>query len=666
MQTTTYEQYLKLKALVAARAHEYYVLDAPTISDAEYDNLFRELQETEAANPTFDKSDSPTQRVGGAPLPFLEPVRHLRPMLSLDNAMQASEAEAFVNSVAKELGISPDDVTMCAELKYDGLSCSLVYENGLFTQAGTRGDGDTGELVTEQSRTVQNVPLRLATSAARVEVRGEMLMTKRSFERLNAIQAAKGGKLYVNTRNAASGSLRQLDPKVTAGRRLTFFAYSFGECEGFTPADSQRAQLQSLADFGFEISDTVRVVKGFRGMQEFFEHISSIRAQLPFDIDGIVFKVDSLAHQDTLGWNSRVPRWAIAYKFPAEEAVTKLEAIDHQVGRTGAVTPVGRLKPVFVGGVTVTNATLHNEDEIGRLGVQVGDYVVVRRAGDVIPEIVRALPERRDGTQFAYERPTKCPTCGAAVHKEEDKAVLRCTGGLNCPDQRLNAIIHYASRKAMAIEGFGDGTVEKLMEAGMLHRPSDLYRLLPSLLGALPGMGATSAKKLTLAAAQAISPELNRFIFALGIPNVGENTSKNLAKRFKSFAALRVATYDELVAIEDIGPTTAESVLAFFASEANAEELERLLTHVTPQEVQAPAEGATLVGKTFVLTGTLSAPREAFAARIEAAGGKVSGSVSKKTQYLLAGADAGGKLAKAQELGTVILDEAAFEALMAG
>ncbi|VTU41913.1 MULTISPECIES: NAD-dependent DNA ligase LigA [unclassified Variovorax] len=663
---TIHEQHSNLKATVASHGHRYYVMDAAVISDAEYDALFRELQALEARHPELDRSDSPTQRVGGAPLAAFSDVRHLRPMLSIDNAMDGQEAAAFVASVAAQLGIPESEVEFCAELKYDGASCALVYEFGVLKLAASRGDGETGENVTAQVRTIRNVPLRISNTAPRVEVRGEVVITKEDFARINAAQDAKGDKRFANPRNASAGGLRNLDPKVTASRRLTFLAYSFGECQGYLPAGTQFEQLKTLVAEGFEISDTVKVVKGVNGVQAHFEQIQKERAGLPFEIDGVVFKVNASRYQDQLGWNSRTPRWAIAFKFPPEEATTKCIGIDVQVGRTGKLTPVAKLAPVYVGGVTVTSATLHNEDEARRKDVRVGDTVVVRRAGDVIPEIVRPVLELRAGTEASYTAPATCPVCGSAVHKEEDSADHRCTGGLNCPAQRLFAITHFASRLALDIRGMAEGTVEKMLQARLLERPSGLFHLRVEDIQTLPGMGLTSATNLVDAVIEVKQPELNRFIYALGIPGVGEATAKDLAKRFKSFAAFRNADLDALLQVSDVGETTASNVLAFFANPDNAAEVDRLLFFVGPKDVESGVANPAIVDKTFVITGTLSKPRETFKALIEGAGGKVAGSVSKKTHYLLAGEEAGTKLAKAQELNVSVLDEAAFEALLAG
>jgi len=662
---TITQKYEKLKADANFLAHRYYTLDDPLVPDAQYDAMIRELHAIEAANPQFDRSDSPTQRVGGDRLPFLPEVRHLKPMLSLGNAMNTEEAASFAANAAKELGSTDTDTVYCAEPKFDGLACSLIYEYGLLVRAATRGDGEVGEDVTAQVRTIRNVPLRInKPEAARIEVRGEVIMYKADFRLLNDARQAAGGVLLVNPRNAAAGALRQLDPKITAARKLRFMAYDFGVCDGYEPLPEQINRLNNLEDLGFKVSHDRKVVRGAAGIEEAFRALSSLRPTLPYDIDGVVFKVNSVSAQARLGWNSRTPRWAVAYKFPPEEAVTTLRSIDIQVGRTGALTPVARLDPVFVGGVTVTNATLHNEDEILRKGLLIGDKVIVRRAGDVIPEVVRSLQEQRTGSEFSFQFPAHCPCCGAPTHKEEEAAVLRCTGGLNCPEQRLTALQHFVSRAAMDIDALGGVRIQKFYEAGMLKRPSDIYVLDADAIAQLPGMGRASADKLKAAIDASAQPELNRFIYALGIPNVGENTSKNLAKRFLDFDSVMTATEAALLAIEDIGPTTTESILAFFASEDNCAEIARLRQVVTPKPVEALAGDQSLSGKVFVITGTLPQPRDRYVGLIETAGGKISGSVSKKTHYLLAGEAAGSKLSKAQELAIPVLDEAAFHALL--
>ena len=651
------------------RHHEYcyYVLDAPEISDALFDELFNELKALEAAHPELVTPDSPTQRVGGARSTKFAPVRHRVPMLSIDNAMNASEARRFVERCAEELGVNSAALVFTAEPKYDGLSCSLIYENGLLACAATRGDGVTGEDVTAQVRTIRNVPLRLpGVKAPRVEVRGEVLMTRADFERLNAAAAAAGEKTFQNPRNAAAGSLRQLDPAITAQRRLRFFAYGFGECEGYEPPDTQSKRLEALRGLGFQVSAEACTVTGPDGLQAFFEAMLAKRASLPYDIDGIVFKIESLAQQRTLGWTSRTPRWAIAYKFPPEEVATIVQAIDVQVGRTGVLTPVARLKPVYVGGVTVTNATLHNQDEIDRLDIRVGDIVVVRRAGDVIPEIVRVLHEQRPEGLEPYRMPTECPECGSPVVREAEQVAVRCTGGLTCRAQRLRSIVHFAHRRAMDIEGLGELIVQKLMDAGLLERPSSLYELTAEDLLKVSGFAKASATKLISAIHASRGRELARFIFALGIPGVGETTAKDLARAFGTFEAFLEATKAQLLAIEGLGPVTTREILEFLANPANREEVLALARYVAPAPavVVAPEGGADLTGQTFVITGTLSVPRDEVTRWIEAAGGKVSGSVSKKTTAVIAGEAAGSKLEKAKALGVPVWDETRLRALL--
>lgn len=665
-------QYEKLKKDAAYHAHRYYVLDDPVISDGDYDILFRKLQAFEQAHPELVTPDSPTQRVGGPLLQGFDELAHLMPMLSIDNAMNAQDAADFARRLAAQVGVGEADLVFFVEPKYDGASCSLTYEYGLLTQAASRGDGFTGENITAQAKTIRNVPLKLDgfDDVPRFEVRGEVLMTKRDFLALNDAQAAAGDKLFANPRNAAAGSLRQLDPAITAQRKLRFFSYSFGACDfgdsllSLPSLQSERIRL--LQDLGFEVSTSTFTAKGPVEIESVFQLMAQRRASLPFEIDGVVFKLDDVALQEKAGWSSRVPRWAIAYKFPPEEATTRLVDIDVQVGRTGAVTPVGRLQPVFVGGVTVTNATLHNADEIARLGLLIGDQVVVRRAGDVIPEIVRVVLNVRTGNERPFTMPAVCPVCGSDVHQEEDKAVHRCTGGLNCEAQRLSAITHFASRLAMDIEGLGEGIVQKLLDAGLVHRPSDLFSLEADVLAKLEGMGKVSANKLLARLAECRHPELNRFIYALGIPNVGETTAKDLAKFFKSWSAFSSATREQLLQVFNLGPITADNVASFFANADNALEAHSLAARVQPKEAQASTSAQRLTGLAFVITGTLSRSREEFKERIEAAGGKVSGSVSKKTSYLLAGAEAGSKLTKAEELGVLVLDEATFEALLQG
>ena len=668
MQNST--EYENLKKSVSYHAHRYYVLDDPELSDFDYDQLFRKLQEFEALNPDMISPDSPTQRVGGMVLGGFEEVKHDVPMLSIDNAMNALEAADFVRRVSSLTGIPENQITFFAEPKYDGVSCSLKYLFGKLFQGGSRGDGFTGENITAQVRTIRNIPLRLEgfENVPLLEVRGEVLMTKKDFLALNEAQALAGEKLFANERNAAAGSLRQLDPAVTAKRKLRFFSYGFGACDfgtsGMSLPDTQSARIQWLTSLGFEISDSVFNVVGAEQVEEVFQEMSKRRADLPFGIDGIVFKLDSIALQEQVGWNTRVPRWAIAYKFPPEEAHTKVQGIDVQVGRTGTLTPVARLDPVFVGGVTVSNATLHNMDEIERLGLKVGDTVIVRRAGDVIPEIVKVLTESRAGDEVDFTMPSNCPVCSSIVHREPDKAAHRCTGALNCDAQRLFAITYFASRLAMDIEGLGEGIVQKLLDAKLVRRPSDLYSLSESAVAELDGMGKSSAKKLVQAVAGSCGPELHRFIYSLGIPGVGESTAKDLAKTFGSWDAFFNASYADLVKVLNLGQIKAESIRDFFENEDNGAEAQLLASLVSPLEVEVVTTSQALAGKSFVITGTLSMPREAYKEQIEKAGGKVSGSVSKKTDYVLAGAEAGSKLAKAQELNIAVLDEAAFYTLL--
>jgi DNA ligase (NAD+) len=645
--------------------HKYHVEDAPIISDDAYNLLFRELQDLEAVHPELKTLDSPTLRVGGAPLKGFTKVRHTRRMLSIANAMDESEARAFYDKTG--------GVELTGELKYDGLALKLIYTNGLFTEAATRGDGDEGENVTEQVRTIRTVPLSIVDKfpdgavPAIFEIRGEALMERADFERLNAERRAAGEKEYVNLRNAAAGAVRQLDPRETAKRGIKFYAYSLGDCEGYAAPETHDEQLKAFVQMGFTIYSGYRVIKSFEDLQAFYAHVGEIRKSLPFDIDGTVFKANRIADQVRLGWDSTTPRWATAYKFPAEEAVTTMNDIVIQVGRTGALTPVAKVEPIFVGGVTVTSITLHNESEVHRKDVRCGDRVVVRRAGDVIPELVRVLTELRTGEQAMFKMPETCPECGSHVKQDVDdkgnlQATHRCTGGLSCPAQRLNSLEHYGSRRAMSIDNLGEATVQTLLDANLLpNGASDLYNLTVEQAEKLEGFAKRKAEKLVEAIHAAKTPELRRFIFALGIPTVGENTSNNLANTFKTFARFRQATEAELMAIEDMGPITTRNILDFLHEERNILELDKLAAIITPKEIAAAPVGAAFSGKTFVLTGTLpTLTRDEAAAMIEAAGGKVSGSVSKKTSVVLAGAEAGSKLAKAEELGVAVWDEETF------
>ena len=796
------ERAAQLRARLLHYSHEYYVLDAPSVPDAEYDRLFDELQALENAHPALRTADSPTQRVSGAPLAAFAPVRHLVPMLSIrtETDVTAAGAEAFDASVRRELDLLPLDapVEYAAELKFDGLALSLRYEHGVLTQAATRGDGATGEDVTQNIRTIGQIPLRLRSDAppAVLEVRGEVYMRRDDFEQLNARQQALGDKTFVNPRNTAAGAVRQLDSGIAAQRPLSFFAYGLGQVEDWPNApDRHSALLDALAELGFPVCSVREVVTGGAGLAAFHAKVAALRDSLPFDIDGVVYKVNRLALQQQLGFRTREPRWAVAHKYPAQEALTVVEAIDVQVGRTGALTPVARLQPVFVGGVTVTNATLHNEDEVLRKDVRVGDTVSVRRAGDVIPEVVSVVLAQRPMRQLPgadlfsdgdseplhppYRLPDHCPVCGSHVRREAGEAITRCAGGLSCRAQRSQAIQHFAGRRMMDIDGLGERYIDTLVEFDLVHRVADLYQLtLTDLLdmkrraderdGSVPdtvkaGKIATKwAENLLTAIAASKTPPLARFLFALGIRHVGESTAKTLADCLGQLDWVRRAPVVVLAALPDIGGVVAESIAEFFAEAGNQAELDALLAAgVTPQQaahpaaqlrqllnpvtllvklaiprltelratqllaqlpdlaalaslsrreviaLDLPAEGVNaladwldqpehratltqlldylaalwpampedsadalalpLAGKTVVLTGTLpTLSRDAAKARVEAAGGKVSGSVSKKTDFVVAGAEAGSKLDKALSLGVPVLDETALLALLAG
>ena len=652
--------------------HAYYVLDAPTVPDAEYDRLFRELQALEAQHPETLTPDSPTQRVGGAARTDLTEVRHAVPMLSIrtETDTTAEGARHFDERVRRELGLDTDEppVEYAAELKFDGLAISLRYEHGVLVQAATRGDGSVGEDVTANVRTIRAIPLKLHGAAPPVfEVRGEVFMRRDAFDALNARQRERGEAEYVNPRNAAAGAVRQLDPKITAKRPLSFFAYGIAQTQGWNPPATHAQVLDALVAFGIPVCDIRTVVQGADALAAFHTRIENERPQLPFDIDGVVYKVNSLALQQQLGFVTREPRWAVAHKFPAQEAVTRLLAIDVQVGRTGAITPVARLEPVFVGGTTVSNATLHNEDEIRRKDVRIGDSVVVRRAGDVIPEVVSVVLERRPESALQFVMPTRCPVCNSAIERSADEAVARCTGGLFCPAQRKQALLHFASRKALAIDGLGDKIVDQLVDGGWVRNPADLFVLKADTLAELERMGEKSAVNLVEAIDQARATTLGKFIYALGIRHVGESTARDLAAHFGSLNALMQADEAALLEVSDVGPVVAASIAHFFNEPHNREVIQALRdrgVHWVEGPRQTKAAG-TLQGKTFVLTGTLpNWSREEASARILAQGGKVSGSVSKKTDYVVAGEDAGSKWVKAQELGVPIIDEAALQKLL--
>ena len=665
-----------LRGEIERHNHAYYVLDAPTIPDAEYDKLFRELQDLEQQYPGLLTADSPTQRVGAPPLREFQPHAHGVPMLSLNNAFEPEEVEAFDKRVRDGLETIAA-IDYAVEPKFDGLAISLTYENGIFSRGATRGDGVTGEEVTPNLRTLRDIPLRLQGEGwpKLIEIRGEVLMFKADFAELNTRQRERGDKEFANPRNAAAGSLRQLDSRITAGRPLSFFAYGVGLGADAVAATTHAELMDRLAAWGFPVAAERRVVQGARGLLAYFNEIGEKRPGLPYDIDGVVYKVNRLDWQAVLGFVSRAPRFAIAHKFPAEEALTEVLGIDVQVGRTGAITPVARLKPVFVGGVTVTNATLHNADEVRRKDVRVGDTVIVRRAGDVIPEVVTSVLEKRPMRDLfggeplhpPFELPENCPECGSRVVKGEDEAIARCTGGLYCPAQRKQALWHFAARRAMDIEGLGDKLVDQLVEAGLVHTPADLYALMVEQLAGLERMGEKSARNLVDAIAASRQTTLARFIFALGIRNVGEATARDLAKYFGSLDALLVADVDALQAVPDVGPIVAESIAAFFGEAHNREVIDGLRrAGVHWPEGEPESDGSqVLAGKTLVLTGTLpTLKRDEAKARIEAAGGKVAGSVSKKTDYVVAGEEAGSKLEKALELGVPVIDEAALLSLL--
>ncbi len=662
-----------LRAKIEQHNHDYYVLDRPTVADAEYDRLFRELQALEEAHPQLVAPDSPTQRVGGGVLAELKPVVHAVPMLSIRTETDISDAGAirFDAYVRRELGLDEQaaPVEYIAELKFDGLAINLRYEEGRLVQAATRGNGEVGEDVTQNVRTIRHVPLKLRGNAPRVlEIRGEIYMRRSDFDRMNERQQAAGGKTFVNPRNAAAGAIRQLDAGMTAQRPLSFFAYGLGEFSGWRVPDRHSEVLDALEQFGVPVSTDRSVVHGAGGLVAYHDEIGARRDRLPFGIDGVVYKVNSLNLQQQLGFRTREPRWAVAHKYPAQEEMTTVLNIDVQVGRTGALTPTARLQPVFVGGVTVTNATLHNEDEVRRKDVWVGDTVIVRRAGDVIPEVVAVVAERRPADARPFTMPANCPECGSAAVRLPDEAVTRCTGGLFCPAQRRQALLHFAGRRAMDIEGLGEKLVEQLVNGNIVRTPADLYRLGMTGLAELDRMAEKSAANLVAAIEKSKRTTLARFIYALGIRNAGESTAQDLARYFGNLERLMQADVDALQQVPDVGPVVAQSIVGFFAEPHNREVIEQLLAagvsfaETAAREVDAAHPA---YGKTFVLTGTLPAlTRDDAAQKIRDRGGKVSGSVSKKTNFVVAGADAGSKLDKARELGVAILDEAALLKLL--
>jgi len=656
------ERIRSLRAQLERHAYQYYVLDAPLISDAEYDRLFRELQALESEHPERVTPASPTQRVGAAPLAGFAAVTHLAPMLSLENAFADEEVAAFDRRLREALN-SEIDLDYSAEPKFDGLAVGLVYQEGVFVRGATRGDGSSGEDVTANLRTLHSVPLRLLGTGwpALLEVRGEVLIWRSDFERLNARQREKGEKEFVNPRNAAAGALRQLDPRITATRPLRFLTYGVGAAEGGELPPTHSRLLEQLLAWGLPVSAERRRVRGLAGLLAYYRELACRRAALPYDIDGVVYKLDPLAAQTVLGFTAHHPRFAIAHKFPAEEAVTEVVDITVQVGRSGALTPVARLAPVFVGGVTVTNATLHNEDEIRRKDVRIGDTVVVRRAGDVIPEIVRVMIERRPPQVREFAMPQRCPVCHSEVLVSADKAVVRCSGGLDCPAQRKQALLHFASRRALDIEGLGERVVDQLVDGAFVRTPADLYRLTPEVLTPLERMAAKSAENLLAAIEKSKQTTLARLIYALGVPNVGEATARDLATQFGSLDRLLAAGESQLLQVPEVGPKVAQSILQFGSDEQNLALIRELRAAGIGWSEGPPAldGNRVLSGKILVLTGTLpSLTRDAAKEMIEQAGGKVSASVSKRTDYVVAGSEAGSKLARAQELGVQVIDEA--------
>lgn len=663
-----------LRAELERANHAYYVLDQPELPDAEYDKLFRELQAIESEHPELVSPDSPTQRVGGEAAAGFEPVVHDVPMLSLNNGFADEDIVAFDKRVSDALHKSEGDlVEYACELKFDGLAISLRYVDGVFVQASTRGDGTTGENVTENVRTIRSLPLRLKGKRVPkvLDVRGEVLMFRRDFDRMNERQREAGHKEFANPRNAAAGSLRQLDSKITAQRPLSFFAYGIGVLDGEPMPATHSELLDWYKEMGLPVNSERAVVKGAQGLLDFFRAVGEKRDALPYDIDGVVYKVNRRDEQEALGFVSRAPRFALAHKFPAQEALTKVVAIDVQVGRTGAITPVARLEPVFVGGATVTNATLHNEDEVRRKDIRIGDTVIVRRAGDVIPEVVSALLDRRPADAREFVMPTVCPVCGSSIERLPDEAIARCTGGLFCPAQRKQALWHFAQRRALDIDGLGEKIIDQLVDQNLVRTPADLFNLGFSTLAELDRMADKSAQNLLDSLEKAKSTTLARFIYALGIRHVGESTAKDLAKHFGSLDPIMDATLEQLLEVNDVGPIVAESIHQFFAEEHNRTVIEQLRAPGKVRWADGPpapkAPVGVLAGKTVVLTGTLpTLKREEAKEMLEAAGAKVAGSVSKKTDYVVAGADAGSKLAKAEELGVPVLDEEGLHKLLEG
>ena len=660
-----------LTELLSRYNREYYELDEPSVPDSEYDALFRELQQLEQNHPELATANSPTQKVGSKPLDKFDTIEHEVPMLSLDNAFSEEEFEAFAERVAQRLD-RDQPVTFCCEPKLDGLAVSILYEEGELVQAATRGDGYRGENITANVKTIRNVPLSLAAGAPkRLEVRGEVFMPVAAFNQFNDKARARGDKVFANPRNAAAGSLRQLDSRITAKRPLHFYAYSLGvideQAEQQLPG-SHYQRLQQLAAWGLPVNEEVKTAATVAECEAFYEDILQRREQLRYEIDGIVYKVDAIALQNDLGFVARAPRWAIARKFPAQEQLTKIIGVDFQVGRTGAITPVARLQPVTVGGVTVSNATLHNADEIERLGVRIGDVVSIRRAGDVIPQVVSVMTDQRPENTEAIEFPSRCPVCDSEIERVANEAVARCSGGLICAAQRKEAIKHFASRKAMDIDGLGDKIVEQLIERDWVKSPADLYRLTEPMLASLPRMGQKSAKNLVNAIARTRETTLAKFIYALGIREVGEATAASLAAHFQAFDKVAEASIEALQEVDDIGEVVAHHIHTFFAEPHNQQVVSELRGFIAWPEGEAIAsKDDRLAGNTYVLTGTLaSMTRDEAKQALEVLGAKVTGSVSKKTTAVIAGESAGSKLTKAEQLGVAVLSEDDLQALLAG
>ncbi len=659
----------QLREQLRNHAWRYYVLDDPEVPDAEYDRLYRQLQQLEQAHPELLSSDSPTQRVGAQPLTTFAQIHHQQPMLSLDNVFSEDELTAFDRRAHERLH-SDAPIDYAAEPKLDGLAISIRYEQGQLIYAATRGDGNTGENVTQNIRTIESVPLKLLGDdfPKVLEVRGEVFMPKAGFEKLNQQARRNGEKTFANPRNAAAGSLRQLDPRITANRPLSWYCYAVGVVEGGQLADTHSAMMQQLKQYGFPVCAEAQVVKGVAGCMAYYRQLLARREQLAYDIDGIVYKVNAISQQQLLGFVARAPRWAIAHKFPAQEEMTEILDVDFQVGRTGAITPVARLKPVFVGGVTVKNATLHNMDEIRRKDIHIGDRVIIRRAGDVIPEVVKVVISRRTDRVREVIMPTKCPVCGSVIEQLEGEAVARCTGGLFCEAQRAQAIKHYASRKAMDIDGLGNKLIEQLVAGNTIQTPADLYTLSVSRLASLDRMAEKSAQNIVNAIDNSKQPLLSRFIYAMGIREVGESTARHLAENLMSLDALMQADIETLQAIQDIGPIVAQHIVTFFQQRHNREVINKILAAgvVIQNPEKVAVDNQPLQSKTFVITGTLpSLSREQAKTLLLHAGAKVSGSVSSKTDYLLAGEKAGSKLTKASLLGVTVIDEATLKQWLA-